>query len=43
MDTEEPCVATENEKVFKLTNYNMNEVESGLRLGMGHTDYRDHL
>ena len=42
-ETEEASVAGEHEKVFKLKNYNMNEVKSGLRLGIGHTDYREHL
>jgi hypothetical protein len=42
-ETEEASVAGEHEKVFKLRNDNMNEVKSGLRLGIGHTDYREHL
>lgn len=43
MDTEESCVAGKQENVFKLTNKNINECNSGLKLGIGHTDYRDNL
>ena len=43
LETEESCVATKEENVFRLTNRNINECNRGLKLGIGHTDYRDHL
>ena len=43
LETEEACVAGKDELVFRLTNRNINECKSGLKLGIGHTDYRDHL
>jgi hypothetical protein len=42
-ETEESCVAAKQENVFRLTNININECNSGLKLGIGHTDYRDNL
>jgi hypothetical protein len=42
-ETEESCVAAKQENVFRLTNININECNSELKLGIGHTDYRDNL
>jgi hypothetical protein len=38
---EEACVCAPDEKVFKLTNRNINDAHSDLIIG--HLDYRTHL
>ena len=38
-----PAVADSTDLVFKLNNYNVGDIKSGLRLGIGHTDYRDQM
>ena len=42
-NSEKPCVAEENEKVFRLVNHDIEQFEKKSLLGVGHLNMRNHL